>query len=84
MFVYLHYQLIKKQKTMETLKQPQIKELYIIYTSRREEMKKGIIEVAKTAKAMSLYLGCDFKEGIAILNDMTLAEGRALYLLLSA
>ena len=68
---------------METLTQTQIEELYMIYTARREEMKKDVIEVAKTAKAMSLYLGCDFKEGIAILHDMQLAEMKAIDLFLS-
>jgi len=69
---------------MENLTQTQIQELYIIYTARKEEMKKDVVEVAKTAKAMSIYLGCDFKEGIAILHDMQLAEMKAIDLLLSA
>ena len=46
-------------------------------------MAKDVVEVAKTAKAMSIYLGCDFKQGIAILHDMQLAEEKAIDLLLS-
>jgi hypothetical protein len=72
-----------KQNTMKTLTQTQIQELGLIYFSRKDAMKKDIIEVAKTAKAMSLYLGCDFKQGISILHDMQLAESEALHLLLS-
>jgi hypothetical protein len=48
------------------------------------QSEKDVIEVAKTAKAMSIYLGCDFKQGISILHDMQLAESEALRLLLSA
>jgi hypothetical protein len=69
---------------MKNLTQTQFQELYIIYTTRKEEMKKDLVEVAKTAKAISVYLGCDFKQGIAILHDMQLAEEKSLNLFLSA
>ena len=73
----------QKTNTMENLTQTQIQELGLIYFSRKDAMAKDVVECAKTAKAMSIYLGCDFKQGIAILNDFTLAEQQALYLLLS-
>jgi len=68
---------------MKNLTKTQIQELGLIYFSRKDAMSKDVIECAKTAKAMSIYLGCDFKEGIAILNDMQLAEEKAINLLLS-
>ena len=68
---------------MKNLTQTQIQELGLIYFSRKDAMAKDVVEVAKTAKAMSIYLGCDFKQGIAILHDMQLAEQKAIDLLLS-
>lgn len=73
----------QKTNTMENLTQTQIQELGLIYFSRKDAMSKDVVEVAKTAKAMSIYLGCDFKQGIAILHDMQLAEEKAIDLLLS-
>ena len=68
---------------MKNLTQTQIQELGLIYFSRKDAMAKDVVECAKTAKAMSIYLGCDFKQGIAILHDMQLAEEKAIDLLLS-
>ena len=73
----------QKTKTMENLTQTQIQELGLIYFSRKDAMAKDVVECAKTAKAMSIYLGCDFKQGISILHDMQLAELKAIDLLLS-
>ena len=73
----------QKTNTMKNLTQTQIQELGLIYFSRKDAMAKDVVEVAKTAKAMSIYLGCDFKQGIAILHDMQLAEQKAIDLLLS-